>query len=86
MSNIGLIAGKSSTSRPPLWLDSDLCRMPEIEKFFGAVSEPVVFKHYICGSFMFKGRLTVTANFSRFAITREEANKFLENLTDSLLK
>lgn len=86
MSNIGVIASSTNTSRPPLWSLEDLKRMPELEHFLGAVSEPVVFRHYICGSYLFLGKLTLTANFSRFAITREEAKDFLEKIVTSLLK
>ncbi len=88
MSNLGVIAAGPkdvvSTSRPPLWSAEDVARMPLLQSFFGAVTEPVFFRHFVLGSYSFLGKVTISANFSRFAMTRDEAKLYLDKLCRKL--
>ena len=91
LSNIGLIAdaaegAPAASSRPPLWSRADVARMPPLQSFFGSVTEPVFFRHVVLGSFSFLGRVGLSANFSRFAMTREEATRFLARVRDRLIQ
>jgi hypothetical protein len=57
----------------------------QIVVFEGAVTEPVAFPHFICGSYCFLGQMTISANFSRFAMTRDDAKAFLNDLAKTLI-
>lgn len=60
--------------------------MPELEDFFGGVTQPAAWPHHIVGSYAFMDQLYIMSSSPRFAINRDEAQAFVLAVADKIAR